>query len=130
VAGHAGLACAGGDLAGDLALQGGRVESAFADDDRARGAHAGVEVQRLQDERGARLQLGAVAGPQPAGQPAGRSGHRDPARVLRQRRRLMLKASLELLDGLGIGAFLRTEARGGELKRRAHVAQDDQRGAL
>ena len=43
------------------------VELALAGDDGARGAHALVEVERVQDERGARFERGAVLGPQAAG---------------------------------------------------------------
>ena len=55
-------------------------------DHRARRAHAGVEVQRVEDPRRARLERRAVRGPQPAAQAAGGAGHRHAARVARERR--------------------------------------------
>ena len=61
-----------------------RVEPALAGDDRAGGAHALVEPERLEDERGARLEPRAERRPQPARQAARRAGHRHAARVARQ----------------------------------------------
>ena len=57
------------------------VELALAGDHGARGAHALVEAERVEDERRAGLERRAVRGPQPAGQAAGGAGHRHAARV-------------------------------------------------
>ena len=60
---HAGLARPRSDLAHELALERLLVELALAGDDGARGAHAGVEVQRVEDERRARLETRRRAPP-------------------------------------------------------------------
>ena len=81
---HAGLARARADLADELALQRLLVELALAGHDRARGAHPRVEVERVEDERRARLQRRAAGCPEPAAQPARGAGHRHAARIARQ----------------------------------------------
>ena len=120
---HAGLPRAGRDLAGDLALQRLLVDPALADDHRARGAHARVEVQRAEHERGAGLERGAVLRPQPAAEAAGAAGHRLAARIARQRRGELVQPLGQPLDRRGVGALLRAEDLGRALERRAHVAQ-------
>ena len=80
---HAGLARAGADLADELALQRLLVELPSPVTTARDGAHARVEVQRVEHPRRARLEHGAERGPQPAGQPAGGAGHRHAAGVAR-----------------------------------------------
>ena len=80
---HAGLARAGADLAHELALQRLLVELALAGDHRARGAHAGVEVERVEHPRRARLERAPSAAHSPPDEPAGGAGHRHAARVAR-----------------------------------------------
>ena len=90
------------------------------------GAHARVEVERVEDQGGAGLERRAVRGPQPAGQAAGGAGHRDAARVLRERlspARRGARASRSTI--VGVGALLRPEDLGARPRRRAHVAEDD-----
>ena len=94
---NAALARAGADLADELALQRLLVELALAGDDGPRGAHALVEVQRLQDERRAGL-APRRARPTAPREAAGSASHRDAARVLRQALREFVKALLEPLD--------------------------------
>ena len=121
---HAGLPRAGRDLAGDLALQRLLVDPALADDDRAGGAHARVEVQRAEHERRAGLQRGAVLRPQPAAEAARRS--RSSARRADRAaasRRTRSAAVVSRLTVARVGALLRAEDLGGALEGRAHVAQ-------
>ena len=74
----AGLARAGADLAHELALQRLLVELALAGDDGARGAHALVEVERVEDERRAGLERRAVGSP--TGRRTGRRRRRSSGR--------------------------------------------------
>src|SRR5699024_9952811 len=84
---HAGLPRARADLADELALERLLVELALAGDHGAARAHAGVEVERVEHERRARLEGCAVRGPEPAGERPGGRGHRDATRVLGKRSR-------------------------------------------
>ena len=122
---HARLAGAGADLADELALQRLLVELALAGDDGARGAHAVVEVERVEHERRAGLQRRAVLRPQAAGQAAGAAGHRHAARVLGKRLRELVQPRFEPLDQRLVGALLRAEDLRRVLERRAHVAEHD-----
>src|SRR5438067_8708798 len=87
VARDAGLAAAHGDLAGRLALERLLVDRPLAGDDEGGPPHARVEAQDVQHERRAGHELRARAGPEAARQAAGGAGHRDAARVARQRGR-------------------------------------------
>ena len=84
VAGHAGLAAAGGHLADDLALERLLVETALAGHDERRAAHQLVEADRVEHVGGARHESRVAGCPEPARQPAGGSGHRLAARIARE----------------------------------------------
>ena len=94
------------------------------------GAHARVEVERVEDHGAPGSSVGAEGGPQPARQPAGGAGHRHAARVARE-------PAGQLVEALARAAppspgprpsAGRTPRRA--LPRRAHVAQhDDPRAA-
>src|SRR5215218_7153740 len=122
---HARLARARADLADELALQRLLVELALAGHDRARGAHAHIERQRVEEELRARLERGAVRRPQAAAQPAGRPRHRHAPRIAREPARERVEPLLQPRHHGGIGALLRSVDRGRALERRADVAQDD-----
>ena len=123
---HAALPRAGGDLAGDLALQRLLVDAALADDDRARRAHARVEVQRVEDERRRRARA-----PRRTAPTARRSARRRSRSSARRAGRAaasaanVVQALGQPLDGRRVGALLRAEDLGGALERRAHVADAD-----
>ena len=109
----AGLARAGADLADELALQRLLVELALAGDDRARGAHALVEVERVEDERGARLERRRRG--RPTGRRRGRRRRRSSGRRGGRAGTSAASSSSRLpsrFNHLRVGALLRAEDLG------------------
>ena len=86
------------------------VELALAGDHRPRGAHPGVEADRVEDERRARDQPAPNAAHRPP-EAARRPGHRDTPRVAWQPPGLAGEPRGELSHLLGVGALLGREAR-------------------
>jgi hypothetical protein len=75
--------------------------------------------------RSSKSSASRMNGPQAAGEPAGRAGHRHAAGVARERLRELVETLRQPLHELRVGALLGSEHLGATLPRDLHVAQHD-----